>query len=91
MASEPTARQGLPEVSSAGVGTGPTHYRRLDPEQIIKTAAKLEQRVGERFPESGLRNVAVELTALARDLSASSRALQGPIWWVREFSSDWLL
>lgn len=70
-------------MSSTGAGESPTHYRRLDPEQIIATAAKLEQRVGERFPESGLRKVASELTALARDLSASSRALQGPIWWVR--------
>ena len=58
-------------------------YRRLDPEQIIRTAAKLEQRVGERFPEAGLRNVATELVSLARDLAKSAQALQAPIWWVR--------
>lgn len=58
-------------------------YRRLDPEQIIRTAAKLEQRVGERFPEAGLRNVATELVSLARDLAQSAQALQAPIWWVR--------
>jgi hypothetical protein len=83
MGSAPTARQGPSEVSSTGAGKSGMRYRRLDPQQIIATASKLEQRVGERFPESGLRMVASELVALARDLSASAHALQGPIWWVR--------
>lgn len=59
------------------------NYRRLDPEKIIGTAAKLEQRISERFPEAGLRNVATELVSLSRDLAKSAEALQTPIWWVR--------
>lgn len=58
-------------------------YRRLDPRLIITTAEKLEQRVAERFPDAGLRRVAAELTALARDLAESAKALEAPIWWVR--------
>ena len=58
-------------------------YRQLDPRLIIETAAKLEQRVAERFPDSALRRVAAELVALSRDLAASAKALEAPIWWVR--------
>ncbi|MDO9307160.1 MAG: hypothetical protein Q7T75_04725, partial [Mesorhizobium sp.] len=58
-------------------------YRRLDPRLIITTAQKLEQRIAERFPDSGLRGVAAELSVLSKDLAASARALEAPIWWVR--------
>ncbi|MBX3578310.1 MAG: hypothetical protein KF723_13975 [Rhizobiaceae bacterium] len=58
-------------------------YRTLDPDLIIATARTLEQRVFQRFPESGLRGVSTELVALARDLARSSKALEAPIWWVR--------
>ena len=36
-------------------------YRTLDPQLIIETAERLEGRIGERFPEAGLRGVAAEL------------------------------
>jgi hypothetical protein len=67
------------------VEDGPSHrrYRRIDPRLIIETAEKLEQRVGERFPDAGLRRVAAELVTLANDLAASAKALEAPIWWVR--------
>ena len=58
-------------------------YRTLDPLLIIQTAQLLERRVAERFPEAGLRKVAAELVALARDLAASARELSYPIWWLR--------
>jgi hypothetical protein len=61
----------------------PHRYRTLDPQQIISTARKLEQRVSERFPESGLRKVAAELIVLAQDLANSAKALKAPIWWLR--------
>lgn len=62
---------------------GERRYRHLDPGQIIETACKLEKRVAERFPDSGLRRVSKELVALADDIAASSKALEAPIWWVR--------
>jgi hypothetical protein len=36
-------------------------FRRLDPRRIVETARRLEARVAERFPDSGLRRLAGEL------------------------------
>jgi hypothetical protein len=58
-------------------------YRQLDPRLIIATANRLEQRVADRFPDSGLRRVAKELIALSNDLANAAKALETPIWWVR--------
>ncbi len=58
-------------------------YRRLDPGLIIQTAEQLEKRAAERFPESGLQRVTLELIQLANDVAASAKALEAPIWWVR--------
>jgi hypothetical protein len=58
-------------------------YRSLDPQRIIDTAILLERRIGERFPESGLRKVAVEFVRLAQDTSAKASRLEQPIWWMR--------
>lgn len=59
------------------------HYRALNPALILATAELLQQRVAERFPESGLRKVAAELVSLARDSAKSAKALEAPIWWLR--------
>jgi hypothetical protein len=69
----------MPESGSQGE----THYRTLDPVQIIDTAERLLERIAARFPESGLRKVAGELVSLSRDLSDSARQLAQPIWWLR--------
>ncbi len=50
-------------------------YAKLDPTSILKTAETLELRVGERFPESGLRKVASELVETGRAISAEADAL----------------
>jgi hypothetical protein len=66
--------------------SNPAHghrYRRLDPRLIIETAEKLDQRIAERFPESGLRRVAAELVTLSNDVATAAKALEAPIWWVR--------
>jgi hypothetical protein len=67
----------------AGDPPAPSRYRSLDPQLIIETAERLERRVADRFPQSGLHGVALELTSLARDLSAAAKALEAPIWWLR--------
>jgi hypothetical protein len=58
-------------------------YRTLDPARIISTAEALQQRIAERFPNSGLRKVAGELVSLSQDLARTARELQAPIWWLR--------
>ena len=63
--------------------SGERHYRTLDPAQIIDTAEKLQERIAARFPDAGLRRVAAELVALARDLAKSASELEEPIWWAR--------
>jgi hypothetical protein len=58
-------------------------YRSLDPKLIIETAERLEQRIADRFPESGLRKVGHELVDLARDIREAAAELEKPIWWLR--------
>ncbi|SIT54008.1 conserved hypothetical protein [Mesorhizobium prunaredense] len=58
-------------------------YRTLDAKLIIETAERLEKRVAERFPDAGLRGVAIELVSLSRDLAKAAEALEAPIWWLR--------
>ena len=58
-------------------------YRALDPQLIIETAERLQERIGERFPEAGLRGVAAELVSLSRDLAKAAKELETPIWWLR--------
>jgi hypothetical protein len=41
--------------------------RRIDAAAVHETIVRLEQRIGARFPESGLRRVAQELISVARD------------------------
>ncbi|MCF6101688.1 hypothetical protein [Mesorhizobium muleiense] len=58
-------------------------YRTLDAKLIIETAERLEKRIAERFPDTGLRGVAIELVSLSRDLAKAAKALEAPIWWLR--------
>ena len=58
-------------------------YRTLDPVLIIGTAERLEERIADRFPDSGLRKVAAGLVHLSRDLAEAAKELERPIWWLR--------
>lgn len=60
-----------------------TDYRTIDAENVIDTARKLEVRIAERFPQSGLRKVSRELIALGRDISREARELETPVRWLR--------
>ena len=53
-------------------------YRSLDISHIRTTAEALERRIGERFPDSGLRRVAADLLALTRDTSAKLADISRP-------------
>lgn len=52
--------------------------RMLRPDQIIETITRLEQRIAERFPISGLRRVAQELLQISREAVARGEAIRRP-------------
>ncbi len=58
-------------------------YRSLDPALIVTTAGALRQRISERFPDSGLSQVAGELLLVARETTSRIEALRRPRWGLR--------
>jgi hypothetical protein len=53
-------------------------YRTLDADQIVKTLHALEQRISQRFPDSGLAKVCRELTGIAKDTQQRAGAIATP-------------
>lgn len=51
-------------------------YRRLEARKIVETADRLQHRIRERFPDSGLSKVAMELGKIAHEAEARSARLQ---------------
>jgi hypothetical protein len=62
------------------------HVRGLDPGEILKTAARLRDRIGERFPGSGLSKVGERLVRLASRAEATSAEIKKPNLRVRVLS-----
>ncbi|MFN0214840.1 MAG: hypothetical protein ACKVT2_11340 [Saprospiraceae bacterium] len=58
-------------------------FNNLRPEAILKTISRLEQRISERFPESGLLGVCKEFNQLSIKSETLAVRLQEPIWPVR--------
>src|SRR4051812_17049802 len=61
----------------------PGDFSELRVERVIDTVQRLERRIGERFPASGLRRVAGELLLVARETEREAPRLRGPIWPLR--------
>ena len=55
----------------------------LRSDAVIKTVARLHQRISERFPESGLSNVAAALRHLGDDVVELTARLRRPVWPLR--------
>ena len=58
-------------------------YRQLDQSQIGQTLRRLRDRIAERFPRSGLSNVAGELVSLSDEAFDCVAYLQKPNWPIR--------
>jgi hypothetical protein len=58
-------------------------FRELNPQRIIETSETLRRRIEERFPQSGLSRIALELTEVAKSADEVSHWLSRPIVWVR--------
>ena len=60
-----------------------TRYSELDPAPIRETLSLLARRIQERFPGSGLGEVAEELVHVAQQNQAVVEHLRKPLWWLR--------
>lgn len=58
-------------------------YKSLDTDKIVITVELLGKRIKERFPESGLYKVALQLLEIAFESRKRTRAIRQPIVWVR--------
>lgn len=63
--------------------TRPPKFSTLDSEKIVGTSEKLERRIADRFPNSGLAEVSAELTVMARETSARVDKIARPNWPLR--------
>lgn len=72
----PTPMQPLPALS-------------LDPVRIVETMARLERRIEERFPGSGLGRLCASLLEVGEETRSRLDAVERPIVWLR--TATWLM
>lgn len=58
-------------------------FRHLDEAKVLRTIARLRDRIAERFPDSGLSGVAAALLALGEGTAARVERLRRPHWPLR--------
>ena len=58
-------------------------YRQLDETQITRTLEELRDRIGERFPQSNLRQLSEQLLIVAHEVSQCVTQLRRPNWVLR--------
>lgn len=58
-------------------------YRQLDESQITRTLEELRDRIGERFPQSNLRQLSEQLLIVAHEASQCVTDLRRPNWTLR--------
>jgi hypothetical protein len=56
----------------------PKRFRSLQPDRVVQTVETLERRIAERFPNSNLRQVAAELTAVSREAARRAHRIARP-------------
>ncbi len=61
-------------------------YSSLKANFILATLYRLEKRISERFPDSGLRQVANELLNVASQTTGLVQRLSRPNWWLRSLA-----
>ena len=66
-------------------------YSKLESLPIRTTIEQLQDRIRERFPNSGLSRVAAELASIARQNESILIQLRRPMWWLRASAAVALL
>src|SRR5262245_61445612 len=57
--------------------------RQLRDDKLLETAEKVRQRIAERFPNSGLAQVAAEIVQITREAIGRAEAIRRPNLWLR--------
>ncbi len=65
----------------SNVSTDP--YANLDPQKIVDTIERLNQRIAERFPESGLNRVCQRLYVISENMKLRAEWIARPVYWLR--------
>jgi len=55
----------------------------LSPERLVKTIKKLHLRIGERFPDSGLQSVCLQLSVIGENMKSRAAWIGQPVRWLR--------
>lgn len=63
-------------------------YRTLNPVQIVSTLVKLQERIDQRFPDSGLSKVCGELVTVAQESGARVKDISEPNYFLRILSAS---
>lgn len=58
-------------------------YRHLNPDKIVETLAILNKRIEERFPDSGIFKVSLELLKTGREAKSRAIWIGSPLWSIR--------
>lgn len=56
---------------------------RIRADKLIETATKIRERIGERFPKSGLWRLAGNVVDTTKEADARGKAIRRPNWWLR--------
>ncbi|MFM7117640.1 MAG: hypothetical protein ACKO0N_13475, partial [Planctomycetota bacterium] len=56
---------------------------KLQPELVEQTIAQLQERIDERFPNSGLGKICAALRGIAKDAERKAAWLGRPLYWLR--------
>src|SRR4051812_5700112 len=57
--------------------------RRLRDDKLLETAEQIRQRISERFPVSGLSQVATEIVEITREALVRAETIRRPNLWLR--------
>jgi hypothetical protein len=66
-----------------------TNFKNLDPQKIVDTIERLNQRVSERFPEAGLASVCSRLHDISENMKKRAEWIGRPVYWLRGIT--WLI
>lgn len=82
---EPKQTTPLPDATGSTTASSGarSRFRELWPERLVETANQLVSRIQERFPGSGLQNVAVELRQISLEALERSEWIRRPNYWLR--------